>query len=191
MKLTSFKLSWLPLVLFVGSALHAQARKELSYDWQPSQITGTYQWTVDDYSLRVSANQLQRTRLNGGAIEYALRHFYPWEIVGAAEYAQGQPLSQHLVTVQGGLGYCRGFRQWIPFGRILLGMARTSSPQDMYLYPSAKTGFALGTSVGTDYQLSRHFGVRVIQIQNQYLPFGSRGSVYWSVASGINYRFHP
>ncbi len=179
----------LAFVSLPGSCL-AQARKQLTYDWQPSQFSATYQWTLDDYSLRVSSTQLQKTRLNGAAGEYAFRSFYPWEIIGAIQYSQGQPLAQHLMAAQAGLGYCRGYKHWIPFGRVLAGMARTSSTKDMYLYPRARSGFALGMSVGSDYQLTPRFGIRVIQVQNQYLPFGSNGSVYWSLSSGINFRLH-
>jgi hypothetical protein len=60
----------------------------------------------------------------------------------------------------------------------------------MYLYKGAKWGFAVGTSAGVDFKLTPHFGVRAFQLQNQYLPFGSQGSVYWSFSSGITYHFH-
>jgi hypothetical protein len=61
----------------------------------------------------------------------------------------------------------------------------------MYLYAAPKFGLAFNTSVGADYQLTPRWGVRGVQLQNEYLPFGSRGSVYWSIGSGITYRFRP
>ena len=47
----------------------------------------------------------------------------------------------------------------------------------------------MGLSAGVDYRLTPDIGIRAIQLQNQYLPFGSLGSVYWSIGSGVNYRF--
>lgn len=182
----------LGVVLWLASTSLASAQgahRELIYDLQPSQLSFTYQWTVTDYSLQVSSTNLQRTTLNGLGAEYALRRFYPWEAVGTVQYSQGQPLSQHLSLAQGGVGYCRGYKQWVPFARLLAGVARTSSTQSMYLYSGVRTGFAIGMSAGADYQLSSRFGVRAIQVENQYLPFGSLGSVYWSIGAGVNYRF--
>jgi len=28
-------------------------------------------------------------------------------------------------------------------------------------------------------------------LQNEYFPFGSRGSVYWFIGTGITYHFRP
>jgi opacity protein-like surface antigen len=132
---------------------------------------------------------LERTKLNGAAVEYAYRRFYPWELVAAVQYSQGQPLSQHLRTAEAGIGYCRGFKRWIPFGRVQVGAARTESNQEMYLYSAARTGVSFGLSAGVDYRPTPRIGIRAAQIQNQYLPFGSIGSVYWSFGAGINFRF--
>jgi hypothetical protein len=91
-------------VSFAGSALFAQARHEVSYDWAPDQLATTFLCTVDDYSLQVTPTNLERTHLGGGSVEYASRHFYPWEIVGSAQYSSGQPLGQKLISAAGGAG---------------------------------------------------------------------------------------
>jgi hypothetical protein len=178
-------------VSFACSTLFAQARREVSYDWAANQLAATFMYTVDDYSLQVTPTNLQRSHLGGGGIEYASRHFYPWEIVGSVQYSSGQPLGQKLISVDGGAGYCRSFKQWIPYARVLGGMARTSSNDLMYLYTAPHWGLALNTSVGADYQLTPRWGIRGVQLQNEYLPFGSRGSVYWSIGTGITYHFRP
>ena len=176
---------------FAGSVLLAQARHEVNYDWAPDQLAATFMYTVDDYSLEVSPTNLERTHLGGGSVEYASRRFFPWEIVGAVQYSSGQPLGQKLISAGGGAGYCRSFKHWTPYARVLGGMARTRSNDQMYLYTAPKWGLAFNTSVGADYQLTPRWGIRGVQLQNQYLPFGPRGSVYWSIGMGITYHFRP
>ena len=177
--------------LLVECVLCAQARKEVSYDWAPDVVAATFLYTVDDYSLQVSSSSLQRTRLGGVEVEYASRHFYPWEIVGVAQYSEGSPLGQKLLSAEGGVGYCRSLKHWTPFARVAGGAARTSSGGLMYLYADPKWGLALATSAGADYQLTPRWGIRAVQFENEYLPYGSRGSVYWSIGTGITYHFRP
>jgi hypothetical protein len=181
------------LMLICGQNALAQfgAHPQLVYDWAPDQLSASYLWTIDDYSLKIENSALRRTKLNGGALEYAWRHKYPWEIVATAQYSEGDPLGQKLITVAGGVGYCHRFMRWTPYARIEAGAAQTSSSGLMYLYKAPRWGFASVTSVGGDFQLSPHWGIRVGQLQNEYLPFGSRGSVYWSAGSGITYRIRP
>lgn len=179
------------IFLFAYCALFAQVRKQTNYDRTPDQLAVTFLETVDDYSLQVASSTLQRTRLSGAEVEYASGRFSPWEIVGAAQYSEGQPLGQKLLLVEAGAGYCRSFKQWAPFGRIVGGVARTSSSDLMYLYTVPKWGLASTMSVGFDVQLTPRWGIRGVQVQNEYLPYGSRGSVYWSIGSGITYHFRP
>jgi hypothetical protein len=181
------------LQICLAAVLSAQtgAHEQLHYDWVPNQISATYLWTLDDYSLQSMDSSLQRTKLNGAAVEYAWRHYYPWEVVGTVQFSKGQPLDQSLLTVAAGGGYCRRFVRWTPYARVEVGMARTNSDEWMYLYKGARTGLAVVASAGGDYQLSPHWGIRAVQVQNEYLPYGSRGSVYWSVGAGITYRLRP
>jgi hypothetical protein len=174
----------------VNASAQVSAHPQIHYDWAPDQVSATYLWTLDDYSLQ-TATSLERTRLNGGTVEYAWRHFYPWEAVASLQYSKGTPLNQSLLTLAAGAGYCRSFARWTPFGRVEAGLARTNSDQWMYLYQGSRSGFATVLSAGADYQLSPHWGIRVGQVQNEYLPYGSRGSVYWSAGAGVTYRLHP
>jgi hypothetical protein len=191
MKIWLYLARIITIVLFADCALFAQARKPINYDGTPDQLTATLLQTVDDYSLQVTSSTLQRTRLSGAEVEYASRHFYPWEVIGAAQYSEGQPLGQKLLLLEAGVGYCRTFKHWTPFGRVAGGVSRTSSGDLMYLYTGPKWGLASTMSVGFDFQLTPRWGIRGVQVQNEYLPYGSRGSVYWSIGTGITYHFHP
>ena len=179
------------IFLFAHCALFAQVREQANFRRTSDELVATFLETVDDYSLQVTSSTLQRTRLSGAEVEYASRHFYPWEVVGAAQYSEGQPLGQKLLLTEAGAGYCRSFKQWTPFVRIMGGLARTSSRVLMYLYTAPKWGLASTVSAGFDVKLTPRWGIRGIQIQNEYLPYGSRGSVYWSIGSGISYHFRP
>lgn len=171
---------------------YGQARREVSYDYAPSQITVSFAHTLDDYQLEDTTGKLSRVTLNGLAAEYSWRRYYPIEIFGGMASSNGNPLDQSLFTLNGGAGYTRQFlTRWNPFVRVEAGYAHTRSDADQYGYSSAHSGFDFAVSGGLDISLIPHWGVRVIDVQNQYLPFGvkGQGSVYWSFGSGIFYRF--
>jgi hypothetical protein len=170
----------------------AQARQELKYDFSPSQLTGLYQRTLDDYSVQNSNGSITRVELNGGVGEYAYRRFYPFEMVGRISYGLGQPLGQHLMTFTAGGGYTRRIcYRYYPFGRVTAGFAHTSSTGHQYLHASGSSGVAFNTAGGLDIDVKRHYGVRAIEFENQYLPFGvnNHESVYWGFGAGVYYRF--
>lgn len=170
----------------------AQARREVAYNYSPDQLTILYQRTLDDYSLLEPNGAQSRVTLNGATVEYAWTRFYPLEIVGRASYATGQPLGQHLMSFTGGAGYTHQvFSRYFPFARATAGIAHTSSSDQQYLYNPGKSGFAIDVAGGLDINLTERWGIRVIEVQNQYLPFGigNEGSVYWSLGSGVTYHF--
>jgi len=178
------------IYLVASCALFAQVRKQMNDARTPDQLAATFLQTVDDYSLQVTSSTRQRARLSGAEVEYAFRHYYPWEVIGDVQYSEGQPLAQKLFFAEAGAGYSRSFKHWTPFGRVVGGIAGTSSGDLMYLYAAPKWGLASTVSVGIDYRRTPRWGIRGVQIQNEYLPYGSRGSVYWSIGAGITYRFH-
>lgn len=181
------------LMLILGVvSVHSQARQEVAYDFSPSQITGMYQRTLEDYSVQNADKSTSRVELNGGVGEYAYRRYYPFEVVGRVSFDLGQPLGQHLMSLTAGAGYTRQvYRRYYPFGQLTAGIAHTSSTTLQYLRNSGSTGFALNFAGGLDIDVTRRFGVRAIEFQNQYLPFGVNhlGSVYWSFGTGAYYRF--
>jgi hypothetical protein len=190
MKMQGLSAATIFLALFATGTLFAQVAPQARHLWAADQLTATVLHTVDDYSLETAPFALQRVRLDGIGVELASRRLYPLEIVGVAQYSEGELLGQKLLSMEGGVGYCRKFNDWTPFARVTGGVARTSSDDLMYLKRTPQPGFTSTVSAGLDFQLIRRWGVRGIQVQNQYLPFGSRGSVYWSIGTGIVYRFH-
>jgi hypothetical protein len=185
-------------VLFVAGLLscaagaNAQARQEVKYNMVPPQLTVSYQRSYEDYQFLEHDGTLRRIELNGVAAEYAYRRFYPVEIISRASYAAGNPLSQKLVTASAGAGYSRDFaHRYDPFVRVTAGIARTTSGDMQYLYSGTRDGFALNIYGGLDVLVGQRWGVRAIEVQNQYLPYGvqGQGSVYWSVGAGAFFRF--
>lgn len=179
------------LVADANTTHHRRPRPELRFDWAPSQITASYRYTVDDYSLLTASGQLQRTRLNGGAVEFAWHRLYPWEAVGTIGYSRGEPLGQTLATAAAGVGYTRVFSRLMPYARFQVGVSRTASNDYMYLSPGPQWGLVTIESVGLEYRISPHWGIRLPHLQNEYLPFGSHSSVYWSSGAGITYDLRP
>jgi hypothetical protein len=174
-----------------GSA-RAQARQEVKYNMVPPQLTVSYQHIDEDYQFLEHDGSLKRVVLNGVAGEYAYRRFYPVEIIARASYAAGNPLSQKLTAVSAGAGYSREFaHHYDPFVRVTAGIARTSSGDMQYLYSASRNGFDLNVYGGLDILVKPRWGVRAIEVQNQYLPYGvqGQGSVYWSIGAGAFFRF--
>jgi hypothetical protein len=187
------KAAFLSIVLSLGIGVaHSQARQEVKYDYAPSQLTFVYQHTLDDYRFLELNGSEPRVVLNGATGEFAWRHYYPFEVVGRFTYAKGQPLGQALTSYTAGIGYTRRFyRRYDPFARFTAGFAHTSSTDYQYLYSPGNSGIALDLSGGLDVEVTHRFGVRAIEFENQYLPFGvsHQGSVYWSFGAGAYFRF--
>lgn len=175
----------------LGTMLHAQAAPAAYQDklGSASQVSLVYQRTLEDYQVVELNGTEARVELNGAAGEYAWRRFFPIEIVGRVSYAKGQPLGQSLITATGGVGYARHFFRYSPFVRFTAGLARTSS-SDLQYGSTGSTGFCTNLDGGIDVRLTHRWGVRAIELQNQYLPFGMNhlGSVYWSLGAGVTYR---
>ncbi|MGB8481396.1 MAG: hypothetical protein WCE63_21525 [Acidobacteriaceae bacterium] len=176
------------------------------YSWMPNQITASWIYTRDDYGLvtppglipsgasitqqQADAVHWQRVTLSGFNLEYAYRKYYPWEILGSYRNEPGNPLGQKLATYASGVGYVRQFGRYAPFGSLQVGASHTSSTGDQYLLSSPTTGLASIFTGGVDVRLRPRWGARGY-VENQYLPFGPSGSVYWSAGAGIFFRFEP
>ena len=175
-----------------GTVANAQARQEVKYNMVPPQLTISYQHIDEDYQFLESDGSLKRVVLNGIAVEHAYRRFYPIEIIARASYAAGNPLGQKLTMATAGAGYSREFaHRYNPFVRVTAGIARTSSNDMQYLYSASRNGFDLNVYGGLDVSVNPRWGVRAIEVQNQYLPYGvqGQGSVYWSIGAGAFFRF--
>ena len=170
----------------------AQARPEVKYNYVPPQVTVTYQHTDEDYLFREQSGRLDRVILSGVAVEYANRRFYPIELVTRGSYSTGNPLGQSLLSLSSGVGYNRRFSgRYVPFVRATAGLVRTSSNDRQYLLAGSTNGVGFNVYGGLDVQVTHRWGVRAIEVQNQYLPFGVQGagSVYWSIGTGAFLRF--
>jgi hypothetical protein len=189
----SVGLSLFIATLFTAGQAHSQARQEMKYRYLQDQIIGTYQHTFDDYNLQLLDGTVEQIHLNGGAVEFAWNKFYPVEIIVAASYSAGQPEGQKLMTFTGGAGYTRIFaKRYNPFVHVGAGLARTSSDDKQYLYETSKSSFFVDCSGGIDVLVSKkHWGVRPINVEVQYLPFGvqDHSSTYLSFGAGAFYRF--
>jgi len=190
----------------VPACAQLPAVSPVRYSWMPNQITASWIYTRDDYGLvtqpgwvppgatitqqQAAAVPWRRVTLSGVNFEYAYRKYYPWEILGSYHNESGNPLGQKLVTYVSGAGYVRQFGRYAPFGSFQIGASRTTSTGDQYLQPSPTTGLATVLTGGIDVRLLLRWGARGY-IENQYLPFGSSGSAYWSVGAGIFFRFEP
>jgi len=176
--------------LLSGTSAFAQVHQsQIGIDRLPNQLSIVGLYTYSDYSLQYASGATERARLYGGTAEYAWRRFYPWQAVASVHYAKDDLFNQTLYSAQAGAGYIHAYDRFTPFVNLQVGISKTESDQWMYLYRESKTGFSETLSVGSDYLLTPHWAVRPFQIQNQYLPFGSRHSVYWDLGAGVTYRF--
>ena len=190
----------------VPACAQRPAASPVRYSWMPNQVTFSWIYTRDDYGLvtppglispgasitqqQAAAVPWQRVTLSGFNLEYAYHKFYPWEILGSYRNESGNPLGQKLATYAAGGGYVRQFGRYAPFGSLQVGASRTSSTGGQYLLPSPTTGLTSIFTGGVDVRLRPRWGARGY-IENQYLPFGPSGSVYWSAGAGIFFRFEP
>jgi hypothetical protein len=188
MSATVRSLSLIVALAFTGMA-YAQTQREVLYDSLPSQASVQYQHTDNSYSFRNLDGSVVGTNLNGGSIEFANRHFYPWEIIGKVSYAKGAVLAQNLQSYTAGVGYTRGFGRLQPFIRLTAGIARTHSDDAQYLYQPPTFGVTGIGGTGLDLRLLNHWGVRAIEFDSQYVPYGSKSSIYRSIGSGLFYSF--
>jgi hypothetical protein len=207
----STKKKWaLGILLACCTVVPASAQRAekapVRYSWMPNQITASWVYTRDDYGLatqmgyappggtitqqQAAAVPWQRVTLSGYNLEYAYRKFYPWEVLGSYRNESGNPFGQKLTTYASGVGYVRQFGRYAPFGALLVGASRTSSTGEQYLQSAPSTGLASIFTGGFDVRLRPRWGVRGY-VENQYLPFGPSGSVYWSAGAGIFFRFEP
>ncbi|MGC9293357.1 MAG: hypothetical protein ACP5EP_11665 [Acidobacteriaceae bacterium] len=198
----------LGILLLCCAAVPARAQRTetapVRYSWMPNQITASWIYTRVDYGLvtqpglvplgasitqqQADSIPWQRITLSGFNLEYAYRKFCPWEILGSYRNESGNPLGQKLVTYASGVGYVRQFGRYAPFGSLQVGVSHTSSTGDQYLLSAPATGLASIFTGGVDVRLLPRWGARGY-VENQYLPFGSSGSVYWSAGAGIFFRF--
>jgi hypothetical protein len=175
--------------LVSGLGLQAQSQDpSVRYSVLPSQLTIAGLYTRSDYEVLSASGVEQHLHLQGVSLEFDYRRFYPLEAVASVHEEFGNLLGQKLTTFAAGAGYVRRYKRYVPFAQIQAGMARTQSTGQQYLYDTPTTGSCFFLTAGSDAEIKPNWGVRGF-VENQYLPFGEKGSIYWTAGAGVYYRF--
>lgn len=156
-----------------------------------NQVFAGYEHMTLDYSLKTDTGA-QRLTASGVNLQYAYRQHDHLMLVGSGRYLKGNPLGITLTSVTGGAGYVLDWKRYQAFALGQAGFTRlsSSSPDGIYLSTSAQTGFTASVGAGLDVNIGDRYGIRPIYFENQFLPFGTKRSEYWSISSGVLFRFH-
>jgi hypothetical protein len=149
-----------------------------------------FEHTRFDYEVLSKSGPNSLVASNGVNAQIAFRSQGHLMYLGTARYGTGAALSQHMLTLGAGAGYVLPWRRYEPFGQVMLGYSRLSSPYGMYLSQTVG-GVTTMVGAGLDVKINEHWGIRPVYAENQYLPsFGSKGSILWNVGGGAVYRFN-
>jgi hypothetical protein len=186
----------LPVVIFAFSAVaFGQSYTQggiapIATSGLDNQLFAGYEHMTLDYALKTGTGQ-QRLTASGVNLQYAYRQRDHVMFVGSGRYLKGNPLGITLAGATGGAGYVLDWKRYQAFALGQAGFTRlsASSPDGIYLSTSAQTGFTASVGVGVDINIGDRYGIRPLYFEDQFLPFGSNRSVYWSLSSGILVRF--
>jgi hypothetical protein len=169
-----------------------QAVSPLQTSGLDNQLYVGFEHTRLDYGLVNPDGTTTQLSMNGVNIQYAYRHRDHLLALGSARYGAGNPLGVRSMAAGVGIGYVADWKRYEPFVQGTVGYSRlsSSSGDGIYLSTAPLYGFTTTVGGGLDVTLTDHFGVRPVYIENQFLPWGSRRTVDWSVSSGLLYRFH-
>ena len=184
----------LATLLSAGSACFAQQTIDTVAPLRANQFTDQmyvgFDHTRTDYALATShGNELATT--NGVDVEYDMRRKEHLAYIATVRYCYGKPFNQSLITGAVGASYLLHFRRYEPYVHGMGGYTRLASHHaagGMYL-SNVNSGFVMLFGAGLDVKVSERWGVRAISLEDMYLPFGSARSTYWSVGTGVLYRF--
>lgn len=111
-------------------------------------------------------------------------------LTGTVRYTSGSLLGQKLETAATGVEYVAVIGRLVPFVQGQLGLSRLVSSDSIYLHAAPQTAFTTLVGAGIDLNVSRHWAIRPVYVENQYLPsLGSHGSMYWNAESGVVFQF--
>lgn len=154
-----------------------------------NQVYVGYVYTKFDYEIEQLQGNPTVLTTSGVSIQYNNRSRNHLMLTGMVNYGTGTPAGQTLTTVAFGGGLVLPVWRLEPYGQVLLGAARLTSNDYLYLQSGASTGFTYLLQAGVDLTVTRRWGVRPIYVENQYLPFGPIGSTYRNIGAGVLYRF--
>ncbi|HEY6375656.1 MAG TPA: hypothetical protein VIX90_09045 [Edaphobacter sp.] len=156
---------------------------------EDNQMYVGFEHTRYDYELLTSqGNQVLTT--SGVNIQYNYRSRSHVVLTGTMRYGSGPLEGQSMTTIGVGAGLVGNIWRAEPFAQVLGGIARLSSTDNIYLSNSATSSFTTMLGAGVDIPVTGHWGIRPIYIENQFLSFGERRSIYLNLGAGILYRFH-
>lgn len=155
---------------------------------EDNQIYIGFEHTRYDYELLTAQGNKVLTT-SGVNLQYNYRSRDHVILTGTMRYGSGPLAGQSMTTIGAGVGFVANVWRAEPFAQVLGGIARLSSTDNIYLSTSATSSFTTMLGAGVDIPVSRRFSIRPIYIENQFLSFGERRSIYLNVGAGILYRF--
>jgi len=188
-------LALLPILSGIpAAAQHSAPIEPLRLPGLDNQLYVGAERTAYDYGLRTAiTSPIARARTYGINLQYGYRKMDHLSFIGTVRYGQGALLAQNLTTTAAGVGYVVFFRRYEPFLQLMGGYSRLRSNHaagNIFLKDTPITGFTTLFGGGLDVTLSPHWGIRPLYLENQYLPFGSKRSVYWNAGAGLLFRFN-
>ena len=170
------------------SAIGQAIPRAVSVSGQDNQVYVGFEHTRYDYELVTpQGNQVLTT--SGVNVQYNYRSHSPVVLTGTIRYGLGPVEGQSMTTIGAGFGFMGTIWRAEPFAQVLGGIARLSSTDNIYLSNSATSSFTTMLGAGFDIPITERLSIRPIYIENQFLSFGERRSIYLNVGAGVLYRF--
>jgi hypothetical protein len=189
MKMMRTMVVWGATLLACASAIGQAIPRAVTVSGEDNQLYVGFERTRYDYELLTpQGNQVLTT--SGVNIQYNYRSRSYLVLTGTMRYGSGPVEGQSMTTIGVGAGVVGDIWRAEPFAQVLTGIARLSSTDNIYLSNSATSSFTTILGAGVDIPVTEHWGIRPVYIENQFLSFGERRSIYLNMGAGVVYRFH-
>jgi hypothetical protein len=162
--------------------------RAVSVSGEDNQVYVGFEHTHYDYEL-LTPQGSKVLSTSGVNIQYNYRNRSHVVLTGSIRYGLGPVEGQSMTTIGAGFGLVGNIWRVEPFAQVLGGIARLSSTDNIYLSTSATTSYTTMLGAGFDMPITERFSIRPIYIENQFLSFGERRSIYLNVGAGLIYRF--
>ena len=170
------------------SAVGQAIPRAVTLSGQDNQLYVGFEHTHYDYELLTpQGNKVLTT--SGVNVQYNYRSRNYVVLTGTMRYGSGPVEGQSMTTIGAGVGLVGSIWRAEPFAQVLGGMARLSSTDNIYQSNSAMSSFTTMLGAGVDFPITERWSIRPIYIENQFLSFGERRSIYLNVGAGVLYRF--
>jgi hypothetical protein len=170
------------------SAIGQAIPRAVTVSGQDNQVYVGFEHTRYDYELLTpQGNNVLTT--SGVNVQYNYRSRNYVVLTGTMRYGSGPVEGQSMTTIGAGVGLVGSIWRAEPFAQVIGGMARLSSTDNIYQSNSAMSSFTTILGAGVDFPITERWSIRPIYIENQFLSFGERRSIYLNVGAGVLYRF--